>query len=390
MGIGRCNKYIKIKKVIFGFKKTLIMYTKRTFPLKGMLRWTRRNIYLFILLSTIPVFLFEIIGLKWLHIPWLPLGVLGTAISFLVSFKNNASYDRLWEARKIWGGIVNTSRSWTIMVKDFITNDHATDKRSSEELRAIHRELVHRHIAWLTALRYQLRKDKPWEMHLKNNKSNKEFRKNIYVYEDHVPMENVLKDYITTQEFSTIIKKENQASQLLGIQSTHLRALKKQGLIDDFRHMELEKVLVELYTLQGKSERIKNFPYPRQYATMNFLFVWFFIILIPYGIMENFESIGKHILMDLSTHNSLTTFGHQIQEWIARNFVWFSIPFSTLLAWIFNTMELIGENSENPFEGGVNDVPITDMSRSIEIDIRQLINDTDIPLPYQWEDAIVL
>ena len=137
------------------------MYTERIVPIKGVLKWTRRHIYLFLVLAIIPVVLFDIVGLKWLHVPWLPLGVLGTAVAFLVSFKNNASYYRLWEARKIWGGIVNSSRSWTIMVKDFINNDHANKKLSQDELFKIHRELVHRHVAWLTALRYQLRKDKP-------------------------------------------------------------------------------------------------------------------------------------------------------------------------------------------------------------------------------------
>ena len=118
--------------------------------------------------------------------------VLGTAVAFLVSFKNNASYDRLWEARKIWGGIVNASRTWTIMVKDFITNDHAEDKLSQEALHNIHKELVHRHVAWLTALRYQLRKDKPWEMHLKNTKSNKEFReKHFYPSRSRATISNV-------------------------------------------------------------------------------------------------------------------------------------------------------------------------------------------------------
>lgn len=367
------------------------MYIKRTFPLLSMLKWTRRNIYLFIILSTIPVFLFDTVGLKWLHLPWLPLGVLGTAISFLVSFKNNASYDRLWEARKIWGGIVNSSRSWTIMVKDFITTDHAKSEVLNTEINKIHKELVHRHIAWLTALRYQLRKDKPWEIHLKKSKSNIEFRKKLlYVHEDNIPIEDVIKKYISDKEYNDVFAKGNQASQILGIQSKRLRELKQQGLIEDFRHMELENMLVEFYTLQGKSERIKNFPYPRQYATMNLFFVWIFIILLPYGIMQGFESIGKHILEDLSIHQSRTDLGHQIQEWIARNFVWFSIPFSTLLAWVFNTMESIGENTENPFEGGPNDVPITNMSRGIEIDIRQLIDDTDIPKPYEWKNDIVL
>ena len=79
-----------------------------------------------------------------------------------------------------------------------------------------------------------------------------------------------------------------------------------------------------------------------------------------------------------------------IQTSIASHFVWFSVPFSALIAWVFHTMEAIGENTENPFEGGPNDVPITDLSRSIEIDIRQLIDDTDIPEPYVWVNNIVM
>ncbi len=65
-------------------------------------------------------------------------------------------------------------------------------------------------------------------------------------------------------------------------------------------------------------------------------------------------------------------------------------PISTLLAWVFHAMEVIGENTGNPFEGGSNDIPITDMSRGIEIDIRQLIDDTDIPEPYEWINDIVM
>ena len=367
------------------------MYTKKIFPVKLVIKWTRRHILFFLILSSIPVLLFDVFGLKWLHVPWLPLGVLGTAVAFIVSFKNNASYDRLWEARKIWGGIVNTSRSWTIMVKDFVNNDHAKTKLTDEELHNIHRELVHRHVAWLTALRYQLRADKPWEQHLKSSKSNREFRENHFlVCEDTIMIEDAIKGYISEEEFKVVFAKGNRASQLLGVQSRRLKELMQLGLIEDFRHMELANILVEFYTLQGKSERIKNFPYPRQYATMNYIFVWIFIILLPFGIMGGFEDIGEHIVADLANHESHSSTLHQIQEFIARHFVWFSIPFSTLLAWVFHTMEAIGENTENPFEGGPNDVPITNMSRGIEIDIRQLIDDTDIPEPYEWKNDIVM
>ncbi len=367
------------------------MYTKRIFPISGVIRWTRRHILLFLILAMIPVILFEVVGLKWLHVPWLPLGVLGTAVAFITGFKNNASYDRLWEARKIWGGIVNASRSWTVMVKDFITNDHTTNALTEEELQAVKRELVHRHVAWLTALRYQLRAERPWEMHLKTQRSNQEFRATHFtVLEDTIPIEEVIKDYISEEEYNTIFSKSNQASQLLGIQSERLKELMDQGLIEDFRHMAMANMLVEFYTLQGKCERIKNFPYPRQFATLNYIFVWVFILLIPYGIMEEFETVGDNILRLLGDHAVQDSIRHKIQAAIAKHFVWFSIPFSALISWVFHTMEVIGENTENPFEGGPNDVPITDLSRSIEIDIRQLINDSNIPEPYVWQNDIVM
>lgn len=366
------------------------MYTRRIFPIRVVLKWTRRSILTFFILATIPVILFDILGMKWLHVPWLPLGVLGTAVAFLIGFKNNASYDRLWEGRKIWGGIVNTSRSWTIMVKDFITNDHAEEKLPHSSLQQIHKELVHRHVAWLTALRYQLRVNKPWEQ-LMTQKSNTEFKDSYFlVCEDSIPIEEAIKPYISEAEYKEVFAKGNKASQLLGIQSRRLKELKQEGLIEDFRHMEMSNVLVEFYTLQGQSERIKNFPYPRQFATLNYMFVWIFIILLPFGIMAGFETIGHDILQDLTQHESRTSWGHLIQEFIAKHFVWFSIPFSALVAWVFHTMEKIGENTENPFEGGPNDVPITDLSRGIEIDIRQLIDDDDIPEPYAWKNDIVM
>ena len=369
------------------------MYTRRIFPLRGVLRWTRRHIFIFLIVATVPVIMFDVLRMKWLHVPWLPMSVLGIAVAFIIGFKNNASYDRLWEARKIWGGIVNASRSWTIMVKDFITNKHASSPLSEEELRTIHRELVHRHVAWLTALRYQLRKDKPWEMHLKTSRSNKEFRESQYtVYEDTVPVEEAIAPYISEAEQKEIFAKGNQASQLLGIQSKRLKKLLTDGLIEDFRHMELTNMLVEFYTLQGKSERIKNFPYPRQFATLNYMFVWIFILLLPFGIMEGFEGIGKNIVAYFEKSDTVTylPFARDVQLFIGRHFVWFSIPFSALIAWVFHTMESIGENTENPFEGGPNDVPITDLSRGIEIDIRQLIDDENIPEPYKWVNDIVM
>ncbi len=65
--------------------------------------------------------------------------MVGTAVAFITGFKNNASYDRLWEARQIYGAIVNSSRSWGIMVVDFVTPKHAQNTHDGERCRIARR-----------------------------------------------------------------------------------------------------------------------------------------------------------------------------------------------------------------------------------------------------------
>ena len=354
------------------------MYTKANYSFKDMLMWTRRDIYRFLFIAIVPVMLYSVFDFKFLHLPWLPIALVGTAVAFVVSFKNNASYGRLWEARKVWGGIVNGSRSWGIMVNDFITNEHAQTKLSEEELAAIKKKMVKRHIAWMTAHRYALRETKSWEVFL-NNKSNAEYSEKHPVYEKKYKFEDVIADYLDEDEQAYIAKKTNKATHILSLQSKHLKALKQQGLIWEFSHLEMENMLVEFYTLQGKNERIKNFPYPRQFATLNYFFVWIFIFLLPFGIMEEFDAIGASLL-ELS--NGMKNNVLQIcYKTISEHFVWLTVPFSIIISWVFHTMERIGEVSENPFEGNANDIPITTMSRAIEIDMLEMLDETDLPEP---------
>ncbi|MCA9124167.1 MAG: hypothetical protein H6822_02275 [Planctomycetaceae bacterium] len=362
------------------------MYTKKILPLKNVLQWTRGHVFLFLALATVPVFLYDVVGFKWLHVPWLPLSVVGTAVAFIVGFKNNASYDRLWDARKIWGGIVNASRSFTVMVKDFVVNNQLT----AEQLSEIHRELVHRHVAWLTALRYQLRTTRPWENKRASEGSQRFRGMTIRILESEVPIDQAIAGYISPEESREVFSKGNQASQLLGIQSKRLRELREQESLGVFEHVEIERTIAELYALQGKSERIKNFPYPRQFATLNYIFVWLFILLLPYGVMEEFEKVGDHIIADHGSAAEGYAIMHSMWLFFATHFVWFSIPFSAIVSWVFFALEIAGEHSENPFEGGPNDVPITDLCRSIEIDIRQLIDDVDIPDKLSWDSDVVL
>lgn len=339
------------------------MHIGKGYTFKEVILWTRRDIFILLLIAAIPTTLFHFFKWQWLLLPWLPIALLGTAVAFVVGFKNNASYDRLWEARRVWGSITNYSRSWGIMVKDYVSNQHRKTKVSEEELKTIHLELYNRHFAWLTALRYQLRENKTWESI--NLAHNREYRDHWFrVEEQDNKLADAIKSYLSENEYQQVMSKSNKAAQILALQSEHLRHLLFEGYIDDFRHMELEKLIVELYNQQGASERIKNFPYPRQYASVNNWFIKIFVALIPFGMIDEFAKLGE-------------------------GYVWMTIPFSALSGWIFTTLERIGETSENPFEGSANDVPISSISRNIEIDLLEMLNVKHNLKPVQSQNNIL-
>lgn len=339
------------------------MHAGRHYSIKEVLYWTRRDIYWLIAIACIPTILYEIFQCKWLTLPWVPIALVGTAVAFLVGFKNNATYDRMWEARRSWGSIINTSRAFGIAVKDYITTRHVNSNETG--LAEVHRTLIYRHFAWLAALRYQLREPRAWENMTKSY--NREYREhNFHVAEQEGSLGEELKKFLSPGELEYVISKKNRATQIISLQSKHLREiLDNGGTKEDLRHIELEKLLAEFYNQQGVCERIKNFPYPRQFATLNMYFTKLFILMLPFGMLQEFEKMG-------------------------RDFVWLTVPFSAIVSWVFTTMEKIGESTENPFEGSANDIPMTAMSRTIEIDLREMIDEKEIPPPLQPVHNILL
>ena len=328
------------------------MQAGRRYSLFSTLMWGRKSLLIFIILDSIPVVLYHFFGWEWLHIPWQPISLIGIAVAFYLGFKNNSSYDRLWEARKIWGGIVNASRSFTVMARDFISYSEGSDLDTSGRSE-ITKRLVYRHLAWVHALTYELRKLKSWEHQSKDDNGVREMFGTKYSEEKFLH----LKKYLSTADYKYAMSKGNRSSHLLSLQSKDLIELRKNGVLEHFRHLKIQDLITELYALQGKSERIKNFPFPRQYATVNYFFTVAFVTLLPFGMLDVFTGMG------------------------ANHWIWFSIVFSVLGSWVFWTMEMIGDYSENPFEGTYNDVPISSMAIGIEIDIRQMLDETDLPEP---------
>ncbi len=329
------------------------MYVNRYIKWSIILKFAWINLIIFLIWDSLVLFIIHYLEHQGFnpHIPFLPLSTIGIAVAFYLGFKNNAAYDRFWEARKIWGGIVNYSRTWSNQVLSFVSNHRANEPASEEGLKETHKTLIYRHIAWINALRLHLRKPNPNAI-----KMNKIVKKTMTI---DAPEDNHWRDEVFALlppgECSELYPVVNKPTQILRKQGEELRVLmEEKGHIDDFRHMEMMRVLEEFYNLQGKCERIKNTPFPRQYGFFSLLFTWIFILLLPFGMLGEFSKMGHHM------------------EWLA-------IPFCVLISWIYITMELIGDNSEDPFEGFVNDVPMTAICRAIEIDLREMLGEKDLP-----------
>ena len=303
-----------------------------------------------------------------IYIPWLPVSVIGTAVAFYVGFKNNQAYDRMWEARKIWGGIVNESRSWGMMVDGLITN-FISKQPIEEDIKTIKKRLIYRHIAWLYAHRSQLLIPTEWE-HI--SQSGSVGRQAIYLRKqfgiglvDDEITRTELKQFLPSEEYERLINKANTATQIINEQSRELTSLREKGIINDFQHMQLEGVLRSFYTLQGKNERIKKFPLPRQYANISRYFVGIFIMLLPFSMIPE--------LLNLSNWG-----------------VWLSIPISALIGWVYVMMEITGDYSENPFQGMSNDIPMLSLCRTIEIDLREMLGETELPPAIQSKNGVLM
>lgn len=337
------------------------MFVRRVIPPSFILSVTWKPSLLMAAWAGLIVWLHSGLGLRHVGIPFLPVGIIGTAVAFYVGFKNNSSYDRLWEARRIWGGIVNMSRNWAAGVLGFVGADGNTSVEAAE-LKGIQRTLILRHLAWMNALRHGLLAPRSWE-HARafDRKDRAEIMRDLNA----PPLETELARFLDADAMREALAFRNPAMQLITAQTQHLRALHAAGLLDIYRHVELQRTLAELVNEQGRAERIKNFPFPRQYGAFSSVFVTIFILLTPLGLVYEFSRVDPGM-------------------------AWLTVPVSILISWVFITMELIGDYSENPFEGLMNDIPMFTMCRTIEADLRQMMGDADVPAPVQPVDGILM
>jgi putative membrane protein len=189
-----------------------------------------------------------------------------------------------------------------------------------------------------------------WEG-VRRNAADVDFKRFYKVEEWETDVVTALTPLLSVDDLALVKDSRNRAVTLLSLQSRALKALVDGGQLTDLRFVELQRTVAALTDCQGRCERIKNFPYPRQFTTLNLFFIWLLIVTLPLALMPELAKMGPH-------------------------FVWATIPLAATVSWIFHMIDRIGEATENPFEGGANDVPITAMSRTIEIDLRELLGET--------------
>lgn len=336
------------------------MHVGKSYGVVEFMCWTRRKTYVLVVLALLPVSLYQFLGWTWVAIPWSVVALLGTAASFIVGFKNVQTYNRTLEAQQIWSSIVSVSRYWGLISRDFAASRDTTD------------ELLQRHLAWLTAMRYQLRGRRVWEDAARQH--NDEYRKKAFrVAEHHVPIDTRLRLYLSDDTLAQLAGTHNLPLALIALQSQTIRGMFANAGLPVLHHTEMQKTLKDLIDLQSRAERVKNFPYPRQYAIIDSIFVWAFALLLPFGVVGVFDQLNAIAGGFLRGH-----------------MVWVGVPFSVLVSWMYISLDQVGESTENPFEGGANDVPITHLSDTVELELRRMMGERDLPPPPVAENDIVL
>ncbi|MCG9791968.1 bestrophin family protein [Flavobacterium algicola] len=287
------------------------MLLKKKIPLRYVLGKIKVELAL-VLTYTI---LFEIFHHYFINInveiPIAVPGIIGTIISLLLAFKSNQAYDRWWEARIIWGSIVNESRT---LVRQMIT--FYKDPDFSVQADEFKQKFAKRQIAWCYSLGQSLRNEDAIEP---------------------------IKKLLSPDELRFVKNHKHIPNALLVLHAKDLRIALKEKQITTYQQVELDNTLSRLCDAMGKCERIKNTVFPTTYSIYIHFTLCLFIILLPFGLISLLS--------------------------------WFAIPLITTIATSFFLIEKMAIHLQDPFENKPTDTPVTAIANTIENNLMQMVNE---------------
>lgn len=297
------------------------MIVKRNFDLRKVF-WNIRFETLTTLVVAIVAYVLHTYKVLEIALPFSIAGTLGSALAIFIAFRNQSSYARWWEARTIWGGIINNSRIFARQIIANVDNAVSIGKVSKQEADIYKKEMIDRQIAFAHILR----------LHLRRQNSMDEFR--------HLLPEN---------EFEEIKQKQNRPNILLHTQGLRIKEAMQKEMLGAFDNISMEPNLAIFSNWQGACERIKNTPLPMNYQYFTKLFLYVFIFVLPICLIGDFAKLDISVLV---------------------------IPVSFIICFVFAVMNRVGELNENPFENQTSDIPMTALCNTIERDLKEMLNET--------------
>lgn len=289
------------------------MIVRDKLPLKRIWPQAWRRLLVLLVFDCTVAVIYSVFHHKWISLNGLPVAPLASALTIFLAFRTNAAYGRWWEARQLWGQLVNTSR---VLARQFLTMlDDETEEIDRSPLR---NELVEHQIAFTHALRCHLRKQTPFP-----------------------ELRTILGDAIAGE----LAAYKNVPAAITLRMGKLLRQARSEGMLDSFRWTAIDENLTTIANIQGACERIKNTPLPRQFDFLPRILVDAFCWLLPLALVE-----------DLGLMTPLA---------------------STLISFTFIAADLMSREISNPFDNTIHDTPMTALSRTIELNLREQMEQTD-------------
>jgi putative membrane protein len=309
------------------------MIVKRNFDPRKVITYVWQEVTVALIVATAAYLAATLLGWSFVALSFAPIGLLGSALAIFLAFRANTSFVRWGEAAQSWTAITAASRVFGRLVVTFTDAHRHTPQYNAAVAEAFKRELIQRQIAWVNALRLELRGQEDWQD---------------------------VKPFLPTAEASILRQQPNKPLFLMQRQGQRIYDAMASGTLQGFDSFQMEGQLAALAAQQAICERIKAIPIPRQYDYFTRLFVRVFVALLPFFLLKTLAGDGV---------------------------AWLVIPLSGIIAFLFTTIERTGAVNEDPFENRITDVPLTAICRVIERDLRATLGETDLPPILEPQDG---
>jgi ion channel-forming bestrophin family protein len=295
-------------------------WLKMIFTVRGSaLKETWRRITVITILSVMVTVVEKVEGWDVYTLTLTPFTLIGVALGIFLGFRTNAAYDRYWEGRKLWGAMVNESRSFARQVLTLIAVPEEWQADAST-VRGFQEDLVRRMIAYVHALRHLLRDSDPFD-----------------------DIQRVL----TAEDADALRGQKNVPIAMLQDIELRLQRAWRDGWISAYHLPVLVRRLSNTTDIQGGCERIKNTPIPFTYSVLIHRIVAFYCFFLPFGIVESIGGLTPIVVF--------------------------------MISYAFFGLDEIGDEIEDPFSTEPQDLPLTALCRTIEVNLLQAIGQSDVP-----------